>query len=357
MPLSIVKLQSLLEKKGFISTKFFALEGLCMYVEVICGNTGIKFLLYVPSKYEIPVGHGKGVYKVKYIELDMGEDSVADEYANSSGLEEDYANTMINLSPDDNEEMEEHLENNYKQIIPLKDISDEDKTVLRSLYRQLRRLRHCVVNIKYKVGIIFKNYLTVIRRDDSIDCLYIKHFNRRDIKKMYIVVDLETFYDKGEKMIEDINHVQDGIHRVMYRNQFVHSNIMGKMLENKKTIDTISTKTNEKRMKYEDQLQRLNRMLEILNVNEKKFLTELCELSERGTANIHTDVDVAHRKIYLEGELAKIVSLKEKIMRTMNEVRERRENTALSIDKIMFDNTVMFDCMIKNFAKLKEFVV
>lgn len=355
MPLSVQKLQTLLETKGQVPVKFFTVDNYCMFIELINSISGTRFLMYIPSKYEFKMSQGKGVYRLKYIPIDKNS-SIVEEYSNSSELETDYSNTMINLSPDKNDELENHLENNYKHMMSLKDISEDDLRYIKSIYRQLRRLRQCVLNIKYKVGIIYKNYLCVIRRDDSIDCFYIKHFTRKDSKKLLIITDLETFYDKGDKLIEDIIHVQDGVHRVMYRNQFLHSGIMGKMMENKSSIETISAKTNEKRVKYDAMLSKLNQLLEAMNNVEIKALSELQDLDVGSrTSSLSSDIDIAHRKAQLHTKLEEIGKVKEKIFKNMNDLREKRENTALSVDEIMFDNVVMFDSMVKNFAKLKQF--
>jgi hypothetical protein len=47
--------------------------------------------------------------------------------------------------------------------------------------------------------------------------------------------------------------------------------------------------------------------------------------------------------------------LKADITKNILILREKKENTVLSIDKIMFDNTVMLDSIFKNFSKLKDY--
>lgn len=287
-------------------------------------------------------------------------ENTADEYAgagNNIDVESSYDGATIDLSPDKNEKLEEHLEDHYKRPISLKDISTEDSTDLKSIYRQMRRLRYCVQNIKYKVGIFYKNYICSIRRDDSIDCFNVKHYPRNKSKQLMVIVDLEMFYEKNEKLMSDIETVQNGIYNILQRNQGLHSQVINKLLESKEEISSVSEKTKQKKSKYDTHLSNLENMLRTMNAAEKKIVTELYELEERRdtTRGMTGDIENAHKKGRLDAELAKISKIKEEIMKTMTTLRKRREDSILSVDKIMFDNTVMFDCMVKNFSKLKDF--
>lgn len=361
MPLSISKLEELLASKGFVPSKYFVMDGLCFYIELIAIQSANKFLLYIPSKYKFNIDKGPNVFKIRYIDMDSS-DNTTDEYAGSPdnvNVESAYGDARIDLSPARGEKLEDHLEESYRRPISLNDISTEDTHDLKATYRQMRRLRYCVQSIKYKVGIMFKNYICAIRRDDSIDCFSIKHHPRKDCKKMLVIIDLEMFYEKNEKILSDIETVRTGIHNILVKNQGTHTRMMSRMLESKEEIESISGKTQVKKAKYDSYIRKLERMLDVLNQAEKRYVAELYEVGERSgdatAQGMHSDIQNAHRKNQIETEIAKINKIKEKVMRNIMILRERRENTVLSIDKIMFDNTVMFDCMVKNFAKLKGF--
>jgi hypothetical protein len=356
MTLRISKLQELLASKGFIANKYFVMNEACFYIEVFAINTADVFLLYIPSKYTFIMEDGPNVYKMKYLEM-KGKDDVEDEYAgtpDNMNTEMAYGN-QVQLSPD-NEKLQEHLEENYKHTIQLKDISKDDTDVLRSLHRQMRRLRYCVQNIKYKLGIFYKNYICAIRRDDSIDCMAIKHYPRTDYKKLMVIVDLETLYDKNDKLAEDVYTVRNSIYFVLQRNQSMHSTVIGKLIENKKDIAMIPQQASIKKAKYDSMIQKLEQMLAVMIESEKKVMEQLYELDNgSGKEGLQTDISKAHQKVQLEQEFSRISAIKADITKTMFYIRVKRENAMLEIDKIMFDNTVMFDCMIKNFGKLKAY--
>jgi hypothetical protein len=357
MPLSLSKLENLLSSKGFIANKFFVLDGTCFYIELFATKTADIFLLYIPSKYNFEVYDRDNIYKIKYIEMD-GTDNITDEYAGKQedfDVEEVYGNTNIELSPD-KEHIEEHLESNYKRPISLKDISNEDTLVLKAIYRQMRRFKFCVQNLKYKLGIIYKNYICSIRRDDSIDCFIMKHYPREDCKKLMIIVDLETFYEKSDKIVDDVQVVRESIYRMLERNQGIHTRVITKIVENKKDIILIPQQVEKKRLVYDSMMKQLKDMLDTMSSSEQKVLEELYSLDDKSQeGGIQNEISKAHNKSRLEKELDKINSIKTEITKNILHLREKRETKILTIDKISFDNAVMLDTMIKNFAKLKEF--
>ena len=108
---------------------------------------------------------GGDICKISYV--DIKEDgSIPDEYAeepDNFDLENAYTEVDIALDSSHND-MAGHLEESYNHPLSLKDMSKEDKTNLREIFRQLRRLRFCVQNLKYKLCIVYKGYLCCIRR-------------------------------------------------------------------------------------------------------------------------------------------------------------------------------------------------
>lgn len=357
MPLSIHKLQELLLTKGFAPTKYFIQDNLCFYVELLSKSADI-FLLYIPSKYDItikPDDVSAPTYKIRYIDMNT-EENITDEYAGKPDdldVEATYGDTHIELSPD-KEKIEEHLENNYKHPISLRDMSKDDATDLKALFRQMKRLTYCVQNLKYKLGVFYKNYICSIRRDNSISCFDVKHHPQISCKKLMVVVDLETFYDKSDKLTDDIHTVRDSIYKVLERNQGMHGRVLGKIIDNKKDIAVIPNQVELRKQKYDEMLNELQNMLDIVSDTESKLLTDLHSMDEK-SSDLQSDINRIHQKSKLERELDKIGSLKGEITRVMVAIRDKRENAILNIDKIMFDNTVMFDCVVKNFAKLKDF--
>ena len=174
MPLSISKLERLLSLKGFVPTRYFVMHSVIVYMEIISITDADTFLLYIPSKYKFIANkssQASSVFKIKYVDIDESNNT-ADDYAgepDEHSVENTYREIDVNMSPTvKGNNIGQHLEENYKRSITLKDISSDDSKELKDIFRQLKRLRFCVQNVKYKIAVIYKNYHCAIRRYDSI---------------------------------------------------------------------------------------------------------------------------------------------------------------------------------------------
>jgi hypothetical protein len=347
MTLSIQKLQELLNSRGFVVKRFFTLEKACFYVELFSISTCDIFMLYIPSKYVLIPEKNEDVYKMKEINFEIHENET-DKYVEKKEYEEDAG---MGLEYDN---MEEQLENAYKHQIKITDISKDDSIGIKSIIRQLKRLSYSVENLKYKVMITFKNYICALRRDNSISCFSLKNTDRENVKKLFILIDLEMLVEKNDKIMEDILSVKDSIYNILEKNQSNHGLVLEKILENKKDIISIPKYVDIKRAEYNSLLTESLNMLQIMIEKENKILKEIQDINKR-KGTLQSDIMKTHTKTTLEKELDKISVIKEKIGKTIIELREKKENCILNIDELMFDNTVMVDLIIKNFSKLKDF--
>jgi len=364
MPLSITKLEKLLAIKNFMPIKYFVIHGLCVYIELLSMSTADTFLLYIPSKYKFfaDKNSDRNIFKIKYLEDidDIDTKNTANAYAgepNENDVENVYREVDSGMSPvvkGDN--IGDHLEENYKKDIKLKDITTDDSKEVRDIIRQLNRLRFCVQNVRYKIAIQYDSYLCSIKRDDTIECYSIKRFTGKKLKKLYITVDLELFYEKIDSLTINMESVKSGIYHILDKNQFTHTKILQKLLEGKDDIVKFSENTYVKKIALEKYLKEAERMLEAINQSEKSTLEEMYEIAEKykdpNMQRLHNDIDRTHKTSKLETKLKNIQKTKEDVVKTIFELKERRENTMLIVDKIMFDNSVMIDSIMRNFAKL-----
>lgn len=346
--LSIKKLQNLLLSKGFICDKYFVMDDTCFYIQLFSISSSENFLLYIPSKYQIRPDSSSDVFKIKTIDLEITE-NIPDEY----GVEKSEDSDQVELS--DDEKLETKLENHYKRNITIEEISKSDRHSLKTVLRQAKRLKNCVENIKYKLAIIFKNFICSIRRDDSIDCFLVKYYPREDKKKLMVIVDLETLYEKNTMLLEDLKTVRESIYKILEKNQGIHVKIFNKMLESKTDILQIPDRAIEKKTEYSNMLNELETLLKNVISEENKVLDEIVQIEKSMNDTIHMDINKAHKKALLEKELERLFGIKNGIMKNIVSTREKLENSILNIDKIMFDNAVMFDAMTKNLELLKSF--
>jgi hypothetical protein len=362
MPLSIEKLEKLLSLKGFVPSKYFVMHSVCVYIEIISITDAERFLLYIPSKYKFTVKKDSNVYKIKYTDLEEEENNTAEDYGGKPDeykIENTYKEIDIGVSPNiKGDNIGPNLEEHYKRIITIKDINTTDYKELKDIIRQLKRLRFCVQNVKYKIVIMYKNYLCAIKRDDNIECYTIKKYTGKKHKQLYISPDLELLYEKMDTLVLNMKTVREGIYHILNKNYFTHVKTLQRLLQEKNDIMGISENVYIKKENYEKYLQESDKMLENIINSEKDKIEQLYKLNETynnsGIKGLHSDIENSHQRTHLNNELENIQKIKEEIVKTMFDLKTKKDDTILTIDKIMFDNSVMLDAILRNLVILGE---
>ena len=361
--LSLNKLERLLATKGFVIKKIYSVNGLCVYLEILSIENADMFILYISSKYDIPVDGRKEVYKINYIEMDDLQ-SIAENYAqepDNLDLEMVYEEIDIDMSPDKKhkDDLAKHLEESYKRPISLKDVTKKDVKDLKDIKRQLNRLRFCVQNVKYKIAIQYKNYMCCVGRDDTVNSYLIKHFSGEDKNKMFVLVDIETLYNKLETIQMDLKSVREGIYRVLDKNQVSHTRTLQKLLDERRDVLSFSDHISKKKEVYSAYIAQLEDILSKLSAVEKAKITKLVELDGKnddgGIKGLHSDIQRSHMVNTYQTELEKIGEIKHDLIKNLFALTSKREDMFLFVDKLLFDNSVMVDAVIKNMSKATQY--
>jgi len=355
---SFHKLENLLATKGFYPLNIFVIDGYCVYVEVSNKYTGDTFLLYISSKFNIKPEKGN-IYKIKYVDIEDSS-NVVSKYAEEPDkydIKQDY--NEVNIENDDeNVDLEKSLNENYNREVLLKDINKDDKDILKDIFRQLNRFTFCVQNIKYKLSILYKNYLCSIKKDDTIECYYIQNFPVNNCRKLYISIDLKFFYEKIDNVSNDIKCVKDSIYSILDQNQLKHSKILGDMLESKDKLISYSTLIYKKKEYYKQYIAELESMLSKLNESEIQLNEEKNKIASNtgdyGLKGVHTDIQNSHSLFKLQKKIDTLYELKNEVAQDLDKTRLEQENITLEIDKILFDNSIMLNQIIKNFNSITQ---
>jgi hypothetical protein len=356
MPLSLPKLEKLLSLKGFIPCTFFTIDNLCVYIEVLSVIDAELFLLYIPSKYKFTIEKRSSipVYKIDYIELE-NTNNIPDDYAGSvdqNDIENIYEEIDLTSSKGD---LDLHLEENYKKNIELQEVKKEDFKEVKDIVRQLKRLKFCVQNVRYKICILYKNYLCTIKRDDTIECYIIKKYTFKNYKQLFVSADLELFYEKMDSLVLNMTTIKNGIYNILNKNHFTHTRTFQKLIEEKKEIIYLSQSSYNRKQEYEKYLKEVQEMLNIINLSEKSTLEKIYDIKEKYNQSLnglHDDIEKSHIINKYNKDLSDIQKLKEDIIKTLFKLKNKKDDTMLNIDKIFFDNNVMVECVIKNFSQL-----
>jgi len=365
MPISIRKLDNLLASKGFVCKTFFTYEGFCVYIEVFSVQNASSFMLYISPRYEMKIEERENVYEIKYMEISREDENITNFYANEPDdvdIEEFYNSNEINFNNynQQNSNLEKLLMEDYNKELSIKDINKDDTQNLKDIFRQLNRFMYCVQNIKYKLTIVYKNYLCSITKDNELDCFLILNYPRTDQRKLYIYIDLKTLYVKMETFVNDIRTVKDGIYKLLNQNQIKHTKVLNDMMEQKITVLQYSERVQIKKEELSVYICEFETLLQNLSENEKALYEKLDKVrgknSEYGIKGLHDDIEKSHLIAHYESELEKIQGVKQEIIDNIIKLKTEQENITLKMDKILFDNSIMINEISKNFLKLAEII-
>lgn len=365
--LSVKKLENLLFNKGFIIDTIFVMDGYVTYLEISSFKNIENFILYIPSNYDIKIDENtQNVFKIKNIEINENGEAVKNcvDDLDDTDIEKDYNEIDLDYKNEYNSEnnLEEHLKDNYNRPVSLKDSKKEDSNQCKYIFNQLSRLRLCVQNLKYKLTIIYKNYLCCIKRDDSLICFLIKgDYKVSDNKRLFINLDLEILFKENEKKISnDIKTIRQSIYKILNNNQIKHTKILNDMMIELNKNNLQSENVFNKNKKYEEYITKLellfnNNQEAEKNINEK-ILSIKEEYSDPKKKGLHYDIELSHIISKHEKELDEIKDNREKIIKNINNIKITKEHIILEVDKILFDNTIMINAIINNMQKLSKII-
>lgn len=358
MRLSLSKLERFLSSKDFITKSFFNYEDSCIFVEVININTTDTLFIYINSSYELDASKKQALFDLKY--LDTGdpdfEDDIKDKYAkepDSIDIEKNYEE--IDLSEGKRENMEEFLEDNYKSELSIRDVGNDDIKRLKEISRQLKRMKFCVQNINYKLAIVYKNYLCVINRHNDIDLYQIKGYEGDDLRVLHVMIDLENLYDSISTVNSDISTIRAGVRNIFDKNQRKQMVSFERLMAEGQSISLFIQNFTNKKIQYEEYLQKLYSMNDTVLQSEKDILNKIRDIRDSGSGGIQNDIQISHSVSKYETELNNIKSTKHKIVKNIFNIRNKLDDMILYTDKVFFDNLVMFDTIIKNINSLETF--
>jgi hypothetical protein len=357
--LSFKKLQYLLTSNNFIIQKIFSMYDQCVYIEVLAKNADV-FILYIPSKYEIKPPESDSVFKIDQIEISDIENLAFKYGGEPEDIDVEKSHEEIEINKDNPNDLVKHLEENYNRPIAIKDNSKENKQIMNNIYRQVNRLKFCVQNLKYKLAILFKNYICCIRRDDSVECYIINNFIGNNLRTFYAIVDLETLYEDMNTIVEDVKTVREGIYRVLDKTQKTHSKRLKKMIEQEHSdVSDFSLIVSNKKEKYSTYIEKFQCMLEKIEITEKNIIEKLYYIenkySDPNKKKLYNDIEKQHEKSCHDTELHKIKQVKMQITKHLLDLKSKREDTFLAVDTLLFDNNVMIDAVTKNMKKASQY--
>jgi hypothetical protein len=361
MSLSIDKLEYFAKLNGYGILRYFEKSNRLFACEVLSTQTGDASIVFIPKEYNFQTNSDEKQHTIKIVNVaDNMEDNIEDfVQITNSDIRQSYSDLEIDshLPSLHKASMSEHLDNIYKHTIILDDLKEKDSILIKDMYRQLRRLKYCLHGIQHKLAIMNAPYLGIINQDNEIEIYYIDKLKRETIRKLYVVVKLDLWFDKVNVIDDEINQIFTGIYSLLNTNQLQHTKNIQKMIKRNSHIATDSQKLSKYKMQCQAHIDKFNGLLtkanEIISGIQKEIDFEQNEINEN---DLNADMRRSHKINKLQTKIRKVYNKKETTLKHVVDLKSNYEDVSLSVDSILFDNIIMLDKIFSNFKTLETLI-
>jgi hypothetical protein len=352
--LSIIKLEKILVNKGIFPERFYTYHNYVIYVECLIIKTGIKFWIDIPENYKFKIEKSNNVFDLKSVTIDEGDDEVVNEFAKKFN-DLDVFNAYeekgdIDIDDDfDQNNISSKLSQNYNYSIRISEIDESDEKDVKDIKRQVSRLRYSVMHTKYQVCITYKHYFAILYENEVI-VFAIRNYGEDEFsryRQLFVTVDLELFYSKLDNISNEVFKIKSSISKILDINYNKNINNINFMMDKSALILNKFQELYSKKIHLIGLESRFEELYKSVNDSEKKIIEKIILLKDQ--ENSHESI-----KKY-KGNLKALEDSKLEILNNVAKVNEKRDNISLTLDKILFDNIVMFNSIIKNFEILLSF--
>ena len=355
MTLLIEKLEKIIAEKGYKIIKYLISQQSCFLIHVIHLVDYTELLIYITSEYDFKMNEGHNTYSIDEINLNENKTKEVENMTESQ-----YEKITPNINTD--KDIENELDKGYISAITINDfetLDDITKKEVNDIYIQLSRLKNCVSEIKYKLSILHKNYICLIRRNNDVECYVINNLSNKKCNQLVVVIDVETFYEyTTEKIKDNTLNVLNSIFNVLNKNQELQEKLLKKFLEEKNDCIKYTQHIKKKTDKYTNYIIELECMLTISQESETKILDCITNINLKhnnvSIKGLHKDIEKTHEVAKQEKELEKIQKIKNDIITTIEEIKSNRDETLLKNDNILFNNIVFFNKISNNLQNIKK---
>lgn len=213
-------------------------------------------------------------------------------------------------------------------------------------------MKFCFKNISYKFSIIYKSYLCVINRYNEPQFYKIFRYPSQSEKEFFITVDLETFYEKKDNFIQEIASVNSNIYEILNKNCDTNFQAMQSLFQEKNNFFQVMQSCKGKIRTLEYRLKECYKILD--SIKRKKISLEKNLSRVRDNLDGYSESEQSNIIENIEEEIDSKKILEDKVVKTIFEIKQNRENLILEMDKITFENTIMLNSLLTNFKKIKS---
>jgi RNase adaptor protein for sRNA GlmZ degradation len=159
-----------------------------------------------------------------------------------------------------------------------------------------------------------------------------------------------------DTLMSDTKTIKNGLYTILENNHFKHTNTLQRLIEERNNILHFTEQTYSKKTEFDKHLDEAHYLLEAINIPEQTLLKKIRALGNKqsSTSALSIDIENSRQMSTLENKLKDVQQIKQNIMQCIFSLNTEKENIILTVDKIMFDNNVMIDRVLKNFIEFEK---
>jgi len=342
------KLLHLLESNGFTVFRCFADGDELVLLECVSIMTAARFFLTL-NGLRISSPPTKKIHRIQ--EIHIPDTSTRSDFyksnTNTNGLQ-----GSIHIA-EDSGDVESRMNQYYNHKITINDVDVDDSGELKRLYRQLKRLGSSVSDIEYKFCCIFKRYIGVTLSDNSIKFYVVQDYNSElSYARLMVGLPLGYAFDHFDTIDSNITMIRSEVSTMVERNQQRNLALFDEFTAMANEIGKELAKCVESRKNHIDFVQKWVGKLSSVNDSLKQAHLKLRDLKVEYENNMATAT--YSRILSLENEISILQKNKNTIVQNLNKYNDMADNQLLTADRLVFDNVVMIETVVKNAKALME---
>lgn len=357
MTLSLDKLQYFLNVNHFTPRRYFLFQMKCILIECISTKTLNSFMLSIPSNYDFRITNEEYVYELEKIPVSSLTEDMSDFAHTTEHVMESHYQSIeahVQLPNHHKRPIKDHLDDFYKHEVLLKNMSKEDSILLKDMYRQLQRLKYCILGMQHTIALMKSHYVVYLDTNHDIHVYLVKRIISKETSSFYVAVDFDIFYDKANIIDTEISSIYKGIWKVLNNNQDKHIRNIQEIIDRKSNILERSEHLSRRKQSYLNYIDKYTSLLSRLEDTNTELNKELDELKVSTNNELHTDLKRVHYKQKVEKKIHKLIKTKKEVITILEELHSKNQDLTLTIDTILFDNIIMLDKIFTNFDKFNK---
>ena len=338
MPLSLKKLQTILNDYGFVDHHYFVTPetNQILFIELISVKYAENMILQIPQNIFIEYTGNRTAF---YINNDFEESC-------SESEEELDVYEEIEVSAD-TDDIENTMKNRYTK--PIRICDENDKQKLQVCQEQLSRLNLCVQKSVYVICQMFGHYIVY---PDNIYC--INGYPSTKIVRILPSISLNNFVDNLSSVSNNIRTISESIQSMITKNIPQNIQTLQNIIRTQNSIPAYYSNILSKESVYKYRITQLEELRERLRGKIKEEENKLKQIKQTEQTNyasvqsLHEDIEKINHISGIRDKITEMTIVEDELNSEILDNKNKMRHNILNLDNVCYQNSVLCNKLNEN---------